>query len=60
MSDTPDILKRIIARKHEEISERRRSCSPDLLEQRALSVSPPRGFVDALRTRVDESARGAD
>ena len=53
MGDTPDILKRIVARKHEEIGSRRQSCSVDLLEQRALSVSPPRGFVSTMQQRID-------
>lgn len=52
MNDTPDILKKIIARKHEEIAERSaRVCIEDL-KQRIESASPPRGFVRAIRTKL--------
>jgi len=53
MTDTPDILKKIVARKHEEIAERSaRVTQADLLEGLA-DVDAPRGFVRALQARVD-------
>lgn len=52
MSDIPDILRRIVARKDEEIAERSALISIDELKARALSADHPRGFVSALRQRV--------
>ncbi len=52
MSTLPDILERILARKREEIAERRSRVNPRELEQRLDRASPPRGFVDALRSRL--------
>ena len=51
----PDILNRILARKQQEIADRRQSTSVDDLQQRAQEASPPRGFVSALTRSV---ARG--
>ena len=52
MSDTPDILKKIIARKHEEVAERSARVTIEDLKQRIATASPPRGFVNAIRTRL--------
>jgi len=52
MTDTPDILKKILARKSEEIAERRQRHSIAELRERAEAVERPRGFVRALRNRV--------
>ena len=52
MSNTPDILKKIIARKWEEIEERSQVVSLDALKQQARSADAPRGFVKAIETRV--------
>jgi indole-3-glycerol phosphate synthase len=52
MNDTPDILKKIIARKYEEIAERSSKVSIEDLKQRIETASPPRGFVDAIRTKL--------
>ena len=53
MSDNrPDILQRILATKQREIAERQLKLSYDALQQQAHHVSPPRGFVAALRRRV--------
>jgi len=52
MTDTPDILKKIVRRKEEEIRERQARCSLDELQQRLPSASPPRGFVAALRAKI--------
>lgn len=52
MSDTPDILKKIIARKHEEIAERsQRVCLNEMIE-RAKMADPCRGFVDSMKNKI--------
>jgi indole-3-glycerol phosphate synthase len=53
MTDTPDILKRIVQRKHEEIAERRQRCSIDELKQRLPAAPPLRGFVAAMQAKLD-------
>ena len=50
----PDILNRILATKQRELTERREQKSIDELQQQAHHVSPPRGFVAALRRSVDQ------
>ncbi len=52
--DRPDILKRILGTKQREIEARRRIRSIDDLQQQAHHVSPPRGFVAALKRRVEQ------
>ncbi|WP_126452750.1 indole-3-glycerol phosphate synthase TrpC [Sulfuriflexus mobilis] len=52
MNDTPDILKKIIARKHEEIAERSAKVSIKELKQRIAVASPPRGFVSAIKAKL--------
>ena len=52
MSDTPDILKRILARKIEEIDERIRTLSMEELGQRVAEADAPRGFVKRLREKL--------
>ncbi|MDT8404978.1 indole-3-glycerol phosphate synthase TrpC [Sulfuriflexus sp.] len=52
MSDTPDILKKIIARKHEEIAERSAKVTIEDLKRRIATASPPRGFVKAINARL--------
>ena len=52
MSDTPDILKRICARKLEEIEQRRNQVSLEELKHRIATASPVRGFTAALKRRV--------
>ncbi|MBD3671505.1 MAG: indole-3-glycerol phosphate synthase TrpC [Gammaproteobacteria bacterium] len=52
MSDTPDILKKILARKREEIAERSAESSLDKLKQQAKAASAPRGFVRAMEEAV--------
>jgi indole-3-glycerol phosphate synthase len=50
----PDILNRILARKQQEISVRQQTISLDGLLQQALAASAPRGFVAALKRRVEQ------
>jgi indole-3-glycerol phosphate synthase len=52
--DTPDILKKILARKAEEITERSTRVGMCALGERVESMSPPRPFADALRARLDK------
>jgi len=52
MSDTPDILQKIIARKREEIAERAAAVSVEQLRERASAQTPPRGFGAALRAKI--------
>ncbi|MFO7593684.1 MAG: indole-3-glycerol phosphate synthase TrpC [Pseudomonadota bacterium] len=53
MSDTPDILKKIVERKHEEIAERQQSRSLEELRQQLNGASAPRGFVAAIRAKLE-------
>lgn len=55
MNDTPDILKKILARKFEEISERARTMPSEQLVERVADAPVARGFLAALRGKV---ARG--
>jgi len=51
-AQTPDILKRILERKCEEITERAARESLRDLGTRAESASPPRGFARALHAKL--------
>lgn len=53
MTDTPDILKKIIHRKVEEVSARSARVPLDRLVAVLDEIDPPRGFADALRAKVD-------
>ena len=53
MTDTPDILKKIGARKHEDIAERRARVSQADLAERLGEVDAPRGFVEAMQAKID-------
>ncbi|HEY9148227.1 MAG TPA: indole-3-glycerol phosphate synthase TrpC [Gammaproteobacteria bacterium] len=52
MSDTPDILKKIVQRKREEIAERQQRCSLDELKSMLERAPAPRGFVAAIRAKL--------
>lgn len=52
MSDTPDILKRILARKVEEIDERIRNTSVEELGQRVAIAVTPRGFIRHMQEKL--------
>jgi indole-3-glycerol phosphate synthase len=52
MADTPDILKRIVARKVEEVAERSARVPRAKVAAAAQQADPPRGFHAALRQRV--------
>ncbi|WP_455366024.1 indole-3-glycerol phosphate synthase TrpC [Kaarinaea lacus] len=52
MSNTPDILVKILDRKREEIAERIDNVSLAELKSRIESVSPVRGFVNAIESTI--------
>lgn len=52
MTDTPDILKKILAKKREEVARRQINTPLSLLQEIAGSVQGPRGFYQALRTKA--------
>jgi len=52
MAETPDILKRILARKVEEIDERNRVLDLRALSRRAVEADLPRGFLASLHRRI--------
>ena len=54
MSNTPDILQKILSRKQEEISERSAQVSLAGMQQRARAMQPCRGFVAAIRTHINQ------
>lgn len=51
-TDVPDILKRIIKRKHEEIAERSASVSIQALLDEAAAADTPRGFCSAINNKL--------
>jgi len=56
--DTPDILKKIILRKEQEIIERKQQASQGQLMEQALEAlmsKPVRGFVDAMQTKLNKN-----
>ena len=50
--NTPDILKKILARKAEEISEACETTSLRKLSELAAAASEPRGFINAMQARI--------
>lgn len=52
MSDTPDILRRILDRKREEIAERSQRRDPAELRAEAESLPPTRGFARHLEDKI--------
>lgn len=52
MSDTPDILKKILARKHEEIAERSARLGLKDLKKYSEQASPVRGFIAAIERKL--------
>ena len=55
-SSTPDILKKILHRKTEEITERLAHTSYEDQLRRAAQASPPRGFVRSMLGRIEAGA----
>ena len=58
MNDTPTILKKIVARKHEEVAERQPQVSVSDLLQRAGQQSAPRGFVKSIADKLAAGQSG--
>jgi len=52
MSNTPDVLKKILARKQQEISERSAKVSIADLKHQITTASPVRGFVQAIKQKL--------
>jgi indole-3-glycerol phosphate synthase len=50
--ETPTVLKKILARKAEEIAERKEKVSLEQLKQAIQSASVPRGFAKALQEKI--------
>ncbi len=57
-TSTPDILKKILHRKTEEITERQGQVSYAEQLRRAADADAPRGFVRALRDRIEAGQAG--
>jgi indole-3-glycerol phosphate synthase len=55
MTDTSDILKKILQRKREEIAERSAKLALDDLIKYAEQASPVRDFVAAIENRLAEN-----
>jgi indole-3-glycerol phosphate synthase len=58
MKAPADILERILARKHEEITERQREHTLDQLYEQAKEQSAPRGFAQSLRASIKAGRAG--
>lgn len=58
MNDTPDILKKIIARKTEEVAERKVLVPLDQLQAILDQASTCRGFVQALESKIESGQPG--
>lgn len=58
MSDTPTVLRKIIARKWEEIAERKARVSLDEVKARAAAQAPARGFVKAIENKIAQGKAG--
>ena len=54
MSNPPDILKKILFRKREEIAERQSKRSLDEMRDMAESADRPRGFVNAMKAKLEK------
>jgi indole-3-glycerol phosphate synthase len=53
MTDTPDILKTIVARKAEEVASRKQRLPLSVLQEIASGTENPRGFARTLQAKVD-------
>lgn len=54
-TETPTILKKIVARKHEEVRERQVLRTLNELEAAAKGASAPRGFVTCIEARLERN-----
>ncbi len=53
MTDTPDILKKILQTKEEEVTRRKAKTSLEMLKEIAADIEKPRGFYQALKNNAD-------
>ncbi|MCU7843609.1 MAG: indole-3-glycerol phosphate synthase TrpC [Candidatus Thiodiazotropha sp. (ex Monitilora ramsayi)] len=58
MKETPDILKKIVNRKLEEIAQRLSERPLELLEGELAQASPVRGFADAIAAKIEAGRPG--
>ena len=58
MNDTPDILKKIVARKREEIAERSERAPLAMVRELVARADGVRGFVDSLQARIAAGQAG--
>jgi indole-3-glycerol phosphate synthase len=54
MTDTPDILKKILNRKLEEIAERQQTVSMQQMIELAEIADPVRGFVESIESKINQ------
>jgi indole-3-glycerol phosphate synthase len=54
-SSTPDILTKILDRKHEEVSERSKTVSIDDLRQQCRDADNVRGFIRSIENRINNN-----
>ena len=54
-SDTPDILVKILNRKHEEVAERAVSVSIDDLKQQCANADAVRGFISSIENKINNN-----
>ncbi len=54
MNKTPDILRKIIQRKQQEIAERKTKVTQQQLAEIAEHASPVRGFVEAIESKINQ------
>jgi indole-3-glycerol phosphate synthase len=54
-SDTPDILVKILNRKHEEVAERSVSVSIDDLKQQCANADAVRGFISSIENKINNN-----
>ncbi|KPJ92018.1 MAG: indole-3-glycerol-phosphate synthase [Gammaproteobacteria bacterium SG8_11] len=52
MTNPPDVLKKILQRKREEIAERAQACGIQELAQKVADAAEPRGFLAAIRSAL--------
>jgi indole-3-glycerol phosphate synthase len=53
MTDTPDILKKILNTKQEEVTKRKANTPVAMLQEIAAGIEAPRGFYRALKAKAD-------
>ncbi|MCG8427675.1 MAG: indole-3-glycerol phosphate synthase TrpC [Chromatiales bacterium] len=58
MSDTPDILKKIVQRKHEEIAARTSERPLEQIKEQLNTADPARGFVNSLAAKIADNRPG--